>query len=190
MNEMTPERIDTSAVLASWKVPYRYSDDGMCDLCGGAWDDHKDIYCGPHGEVYEEPRLCPIGGWIADREKYRLLAAAVNEDSGECLPECDSFGHAEKCKNLDMAATLINLRRRLETAEHNHIERKHIDATPNEHYPLRILRAYRADCNGRWADTSYGHAGGPLTIALNEMQDRRAAILDKAIAVLAGKDAT
>ena len=76
----------------------------------------------------------------------------------------------------------------LEAAGCNHIERKHIDATPNEGYPIRILRIYRADCDMRWADTSDGDVGNPLMVALNEMQDKRAVILDWAIAALAGEE--
>jgi hypothetical protein len=54
--------------------------------------------------------------WEADREQHRLLVAAVDEDAGECLPECNSFGHADGCQYVDMAGTLIRLRRRLEDA--------------------------------------------------------------------------
>jgi hypothetical protein len=47
-----------------------------------------------------------------------------------------------------------------------------------------MRRAKRADCDMRWADTSDGDVGDPVTIALNEMQDQRAVILDRAISVL------
>jgi len=89
---------------------------------------------------------------------------------------------------LDARIEADALRKRLEEAEKNHIERKHIPATPDDGYPLRILRVYRADCDMRWADTSDGDVGNPLTVALNEMQDKRAAILDRAIAALAGEE--
>ena len=32
----------------------------------------------------------------------------------------------------------------------------HVDGTPNEEYPLRILRAYRENCNYRWEDNTEG----------------------------------
>ena len=62
-----------------------------------------------------------------------------------------------------------------------------VDATPTLDYPLRILRAYRQNCNLRWAlstgETSNGEDN--LFIAmLNKMQDERAAVLDRAIAIL------
>jgi len=78
-----------------------------------------------------------------------------------------------------------------EALERNHIERKHIDATPDESYPLRILRAYRADCDARWEETAAGQrVTQPLTVALNKMQDQRAVILDRAIAALRGEEET
>ena len=92
--------------------------------------------------------------------------------------EDDIEGHEEAER------ALIKRIEALERADRNHIERKHIDATPDEGYPLRILRAYRADCDARWADTSDGDVGNPLTVALNEMQDQRAVVLDRAIAAL------
>lgn len=75
----------------------------------------------------------------------------------------------------------------LEKENRNHVERKHIDATPNDGYPLRILRAYRADCDMRWSlsTTNGGQDATPLMEKSNIMQDQRAAILDTAIAALA-----
>jgi len=56
----------------------------------------------------------------------------------------------------------------------------HVDGTPNKEYPLRILRAYRENCNCRWvSDTE-----NSLIKTMNEMCEQRAAILDRAIAVL------
>jgi hypothetical protein len=62
----------------------------------------------------------------------------------------------------------------------------HVDATPDSDYPLRILRAYRDMCNSRWANTSDGtiDPSNELLIAMNKMQEERAAILDLAIAKL------
>lgn len=56
----------------------------------------------------------------------------------------------------------------------------YIDATPNEEYPLRILRAYRENCNCRWTS----ELENPLINMMNEMCEQRAEILDKAISIL------
>ena len=65
-------------------------------------------------------------------------------------------------------------------------ERKHIDATPDDSYPRRILEAYRRDCDFQWSDSSTPETptSNVLIIAMNEMQEQRAAILDRAIAAL------
>ena len=56
----------------------------------------------------------------------------------------------------------------------------HVDATPNEEYPLRILRTYRENCNCKWvADPANG-----LVDIMNADCDKRAVLLDKAIAIL------
>lgn len=56
----------------------------------------------------------------------------------------------------------------------------HVDATPDENYPLRILRAYRENCNCEWvSDTD-----NPLIDQMNKHCRQRAVILDAAIAVL------
>ena len=61
----------------------------------------------------------------------------------------------------------------------------HVDATPDEGYPLRILRAHRQNCDCRWSDTyEGGDTENPLLRAMNEANDKRAAILDRAISVL------
>ena len=57
-----------------------------------------------------------------------------------------------------------------------------IDATPNEEYPLRILRTYRENCNSKWM------ADPPNRVydQMNEDQDKRVEILDRAIKLLEG----
>ena len=62
----------------------------------------------------------------------------------------------------------------------------HVDATPGEDYPLRILRAYRANCDVRWARTAGGEEDNtdPLLATMNRAQAERAALLDRAIAAL------
>ncbi len=61
---------------------------------------------------------------------------------------------------------------------------KHVNATPDDDYPLRILRAYRENCNVKFATTSDGSSDSLLLDVMNDMNDKRAAILDRAIAAL------
>ena len=56
----------------------------------------------------------------------------------------------------------------------------HIDATPDDEYPLRILRAYRLNCDVRW-ESNTRH---PLLDQMSADQGKRAKILDRAIALL------
>ena len=62
----------------------------------------------------------------------------------------------------------------------------HIDATPNASYPLRILITYRALCDSRYASTTDTNKDGPSAFIqmMNEMQEKRAVLLDRAICVL------
>ena len=61
----------------------------------------------------------------------------------------------------------------------------HVDSTPDEEYPLRILRAYREGCNCLWSDTTQGtDTENPLLKLMNEHQKQRVEILDRAIAIL------
>jgi hypothetical protein len=63
----------------------------------------------------------------------------------------------------------------------------HVDGTPDAEYPLRILRAYRENCNCRFVDSAEGkETVNPLIRMMNEHCERRAAILDEAIRVLEG----
>ena len=58
-----------------------------------------------------------------------------------------------------------------------------IDATPDESYPIRILKAYRDACDEVWTDNSAGREpSNPVCRLMAEAQKRRAAILDKALA--------
>lgn len=65
-----------------------------------------------------------------------------------------------------------------------------LDATPDEGYPLRILKAYRQQCDCRWSTTT--DADGTVNPVLdpaaleqmNKDNDKRAEILDRAIALL------
>lgn len=62
-----------------------------------------------------------------------------------------------------------------------------IDATPDEDYPLRILKAYRENCNSRWATGTGGECDNLLFALMNEHAEQRAKILDKAIGKLEAK---
>ena len=60
-----------------------------------------------------------------------------------------------------------------------------MDATPNEDYPLRILRAKRQHCDCNWTDNTDGALPKNLLLKLmNEQNAQRAEILDRAIAKL------
>lgn len=63
----------------------------------------------------------------------------------------------------------------------------HIDSTPDNNYPLRVLRAYRENCNVTYSTDISGDAGGSLSLVcktMNDDQRKRAKILDKAIEAL------
>lgn len=56
-----------------------------------------------------------------------------------------------------------------------------LDATPDEGYVLRILQAYRDNCNVKWATSTDGTCDNPLYQTMNEHQEERAKLLDSAI---------
>lgn len=61
----------------------------------------------------------------------------------------------------------------------------YVDETPDRNYVLRILRAYRENCNCQWSDTTEGtETENPLLKMMNEHCEQRALLLDKAIAIL------
>ena len=62
----------------------------------------------------------------------------------------------------------------------------YIDMTPTDDLAIRILKSYRENCNCKWASDTDGSKveTNPLLKAMNEMNDQRAAILDKAIELL------
>ncbi len=60
-----------------------------------------------------------------------------------------------------------------------------IDAAPTDDYPLRILQVYRQHCDCQWADNTNGsESTNPLINTMNEHNNKRARILDKAIVKL------
>ena len=60
-------------------------------------------------------------------------------------------------------------------------EKMFIDATPDGDYALRLLRAYRDDCDLTWADTSGKKSKNLLIVEMNRLQKLRAKELNKAI---------
>lgn len=64
------------------------------------------------------------------------------------------------------------------------IEQMFVDATPDEDYPIRILRAYRQRCFEKWATSTDGSCDNQIYQLMNEAQDKRLVIIDKAIETL------
>ena len=60
----------------------------------------------------------------------------------------------------------------------------HIDGTPDNEYVLRILRAYRKNCDCRWSSTK----PSDFIDIMNSLCEQRATLLDKAIAILESAD--
>ncbi len=60
----------------------------------------------------------------------------------------------------------------------------HVDGTPDGKYALRILKAFRAQCNTKWVVSGLPEERTLLWKTMNEHQDQRAAELDKAIEIL------
>ncbi len=56
----------------------------------------------------------------------------------------------------------------------------HVDSTPDKEYPLRILKIHRENCNMKYITETPSE----IWEVMNEYQDERAKILDKAIAIL------
>lgn len=60
----------------------------------------------------------------------------------------------------------------------------HVDVTPDEGLPLRILMAYRENCNVRWEAHGLDEASSRIYDMMNADCEHRAEILDRAIAIL------
>lgn len=58
-----------------------------------------------------------------------------------------------------------------------------VDLTPNDDLPLRILKVYRENCNCRW-DFQGKIDNHEIFDIMNQHQEQRAKILDKAIEAL------
>lgn len=64
----------------------------------------------------------------------------------------------------------------------------HIDATPNETYPLRILQAYRRLGDSQWSTSSDKISEDSAIVKqMNEWQAKRNEFLDRAIEILASQ---
>jgi hypothetical protein len=61
---------------------------------------------------------------------------------------------------------------------------EHIDGTPTLDYAIRILKVYRENCNCKWSDSLNEENKSRLFDIMNEAQDKRAELLDKAISAL------
>ena len=60
----------------------------------------------------------------------------------------------------------------------------HVNGTPDDSYPLRILQAYRINCDFRWEENIEGETTNLLLKMMNSQKEKRAEVLDKAIAKL------
>ena len=59
---------------------------------------------------------------------------------------------------------------------------QYVDGTPNEDYPLRILRSYRQQCDCMWAESITGEEPlNPLLKMMNDQNRHRGEILDRAM---------
>ena len=59
-----------------------------------------------------------------------------------------------------------------------------VDSTPDNEYPIRILQAYRENCNCKWATDTDGNCDNALFSIMNEHCEQRAKIPDEAIKLL------
>ena len=59
-----------------------------------------------------------------------------------------------------------------------------VDMTPNKGLPLRILQAYRDNCNTRWEVHGLDEDKSRIYDMMNEHCEQRAEILDRAIVLL------
>lgn len=60
---------------------------------------------------------------------------------------------------------------------------EHVDATPDDGYPIRILKAYRENCDVKWSNNTSNN-DARVFAEMNKHQDERAKILDRAIKIL------
>lgn len=78
-----------------------------------------------HGAMMAADEIERLRRELAEvQTKYGLLSSAINESTDECGPDCDDYGHGDKCPSLDperwlidQQATIEGLRRELAEAE-------------------------------------------------------------------------
>lgn len=64
--------------------------------------------------------VVPTQDWewlITEAEKYERLAKAINEDSAECLPNCDSYGHQEGCPVVEFDVRYVQMAEKVKELE-------------------------------------------------------------------------
>ena len=69
----------------------------------------------------------------------------------------------------------------------NSVDIKHVNATPDGKYALRILEAYRHNARTKWIVTGVSDGEKIIYEHMNETQDKRVEELDKAIKILRGE---
>lgn len=75
------------------------------------------LHCPTCGDCPGPKLVDKLEEGAAYKHKYELLASAVNEDTSECLAECDSHSHANHCPYVSSAKVLDSMVARLEEAE-------------------------------------------------------------------------
>ena len=104
----------------------------------------------------------------------RFICTRPGWDGNVSCPQCDA---------LELAAAGRPMRSELPPLTREPI--REIDATPDDGYVFRILRAYRDNCDCRWVESTDGrNPTNPLLLMMNEHNRLRAALLDAAIARL------
>lgn len=90
------------------------------------------------------------------------------------------YGYFKLSEFTKELSTLLNTE--IEKANRKWIGRKYIDATPDGGYALRILQAYRQDCDTQWSDNTAGlKISNPFLVELNKLQEERAKEISQAI---------
>jgi environmental stress-induced protein Ves len=63
-------------------------------------------------------------------------------------------------------------------------EYMHVDSTPDDEYPIRILKMYRFACDTEFSVTGLGEEISEIYDIMNQAQRERAKLLDEAIGTL------
>jgi len=119
----------------------------------------------------------------------KVMKAKVRELLKDCHPTyTEKDGTVSVCALVDENLVIDKLTTALSQAQaeargedRKYKEKMFIDATPDGDYALRLLRAYRDDCDLTWADTSGKKSKNLLIVEMNRLQKLRAKELNKAI---------